>query len=1308
MSTDYTAEDQARHRRQIAESSHLMEEARKILKNLPKQTEILQKDPKQSIPFQLQTPENAETAPTPAPPSPTRPSGGDVDTQARLRQLLSQRLSKMNSETGTSTLTIELPPPTVTEPTDQPAEQEQEEPEKEEKPYLKDPEVITEEIAKTEEIYLSPSDVTYPIAKENPDAFIPRNIVEEGHWVPDIPFHKPLNVYRIENRLLWADPDRQQYFGADGHVKHETPGVNEIPPPFPVEPPNHDGVGLIEFRMAQKDDVQEQTITRGMIIEIKNVKFLVHSLSSPEDIAAARLEMAYNAYTNNLTADKSNYYKKRWRALIAQLAIDDTDEKKKDTLTKLIECYDMYDREGAFSGSLRDEVIKVSHELKDARNLANYTSTPCHLRWQKCSQKPEEIEREQAKLDAFINERALKIVQLEELEGRQADVNQIIYEIKERRKNLCLRQPGDPEWNAVFTMDMPITPNDQVPVDEQDRRNNITKTQIMLRIIIPNQTEIKTNYVKLSNSFESVFNKTIELKTTRLSPSIVVEICELDYRKKSKVVARLTIPVYVGEPPDYYSYEFTSDYQLENGKLIMGTVDARAYIRPDENQEIIVTIPDSNTKTKKRLVTDPSQFVSIPKVLEDVKKMDQNDPYITSNLSTLLSNRAKERVGEKFRLDALADSVKFNAFVPQSVNFQQQLKLQRILDERARQKRKEADQTGDKYLQNLKENQVVQSTVVREPLTLTDIVGEAPMPTLPSLLSAIAARLFMYRPLKPPRKERIPSSNVQTYSKIIIHLIRGMNIPQRTKLSTGPNTDPSLIYSSTIDTTTNVMARITYDDEVQKTYPVAGASPEWNQRFMFNVTKEKNEIPSVSELEKKEVRIDLFDHVVFNVVEDDRQTQTTHAHIEERYLGGIIFPVGAVWASGKVDGAITLETSPFILGYAQDPEPIKLSVFFTIDPPMKLIPRVNERESAESIEVKLRAEKWINMMRNNAVTKTRNVKLMANPTNGMPILICRMITPQNLPEGFTNQDRNKIARFVSLFPNVSDNSIFGSLDDVWCTSQQFLNLKAGDEEEHASLLCNYFKYMGLDAYVVFGYSIDHGNIAYVLTKEAGQLTLWDPLTGHHYNAKDRFCPLYSVGCILNETNVWANVQSSEEPWKIDWNLSNTGLWHPFFSSSFPLTSFDTPQETTLKYLPQESGLLSLEREIEVSIKTAVERARDQQRTIWNRDFGLLLRRALEQCERAVASNTNEHFDGIIDDLTRSYPSYRMYGTPFCVAFKDVDHVVQEVKIQECYLTENPNTEFALSVYVVPYPNQLKAVWVMLALIENIRPGGNRL
>jgi coiled-coil and C2 domain-containing protein 2A len=54
----------------------------------------------------------------------------------------------------------------------------------------------------------------------------------------------------------------------------------------------------------------------------------------------------------------------------------------------------------------------------------------------------------------------------------------------------------------------------------------------------------------------------------------------------------------------------------------------------------------------------------------------------------------------------------------------------------------------------------------------------------------------------------------------------------------------------------------------------------------------------------------------------------------------------------------------------------------------------------------------------------------------------------------------KAARFVSLIPQIEDNQSFaGQLPDLWCTSQEFLDLGAGDVEEHAILLCNYFNFI---------------------------------------------------------------------------------------------------------------------------------------------------------------------------------------------------------------------------------------------------------
>jgi len=49
---------------------------------------------------------------------------------------------------------------------------------------------------------------------------------------------------------------------------------------------------------------------------------------------------------------------------------------------------------------------------------------------------------------------------------------------------------------------------------------------------------------------------------------------------------------------------------------------------------------------------------------------------------------------------------------------------------------------------------------------------------------------------------------------------------------------------------------------------------------------------------------------------------------------------------------------------------------------------------------------------------------------------------------------------VSLIPQIEDNQAFaGQLPDLWCTSQEFLDLGAGDVEEHAILLCNYFNFI---------------------------------------------------------------------------------------------------------------------------------------------------------------------------------------------------------------------------------------------------------
>jgi hypothetical protein len=45
-----------------------------------------------------------------------------------------------------------------------------------------------------------------------------------------------------------------------------------------------------------------------------------------------------------------------------------------------------------------------------------------------------------------------------------------------------------------------------------------------------------------------------------------------------------------------------------------------------------------------------------------------------------------------------------------------------------------------------------------------------------------------------------------------------------------------------------------------------------------------------------------------------------------------------------------------------------------------------------------------------------------------------------------------------MIPFVKDIQSFIGAMDLWCTNQQFWEIGAGDEEEHAIMLYNYFRY----------------------------------------------------------------------------------------------------------------------------------------------------------------------------------------------------------------------------------------------------------
>lgn len=87
----------------------------------------------------------------------------------------------------------------------------------------------------------------------------------------------------------------------------------------------------------------------------------------------------------------------------------------------------------------------------------------------------------------------------------------------------------------------------------------------------------------------------------------------------------------------------------------------------------------------------------------------------------------------------------------------------------------------------------------------------------------------------------------------------------------------------------------------------------------------------------------------------------------------------------------------------------------------------------------------------------------------------------------------------------------------------------GDEEEHAVLLVNYFLYLGKRAWLLLGVAVPEGPTAYVLTAEGSDYWIWNASTGEHYSYQDLYCPLQSVGCLVDADNVSTATASRRPP-----------------------------------------------------------------------------------------------------------------------------------------------------------------------------------
>ena len=640
----------------------------------------------------------------------------------------------------------------------------------------------------------------------------------------------------------------------------------------------------------------------------------------------------------------------------------------------------------------------------------------------------------------------------------------------------------------------------------------------------------------------------------------------------------------------------------------------------------------------------------------------------------------------------------------------------------------------NKFLLDIREK-VTQISSQRRDLVLSDIVVSDFIPNISSLQATLAELIAPRRPLKPRRQVRkeVAHTSVVSTASIVVRVVRAYNVPLRMPSTSGPHPDyfsaqhdqahnmiEASIRSATIGAQNQGLVspfvEVAFEDKVLRTTTSSGANPSWNEDLSVSYEfLEKNFSASNPDRTTRTLYIRLFDEILVDILEDDRERATTiHQRIQKQFIGSLQLPFSTLRQRQKIEGTFQLEVPSILLGYSmqgmqrtgsenlsgkqKDSPKCQLQLFISLDPPFTVSSPVNNvlqsEEDHRHLEFTNQKLKALQVR-----YPSRNIFAIAMDTSGSLVFLSRYIHPQNPPlevlQDATDlaQKMEFVAQFVSLIPFFSESLCLTREYNVWITSDHFLQLLGGDVEQHAVLLCNYFLYCGIQAWLILGHAIPEGKTAYVLTpspipEEVGYW-IWNSSKGVHYYQNEPGIPLISIGCIVNGSNIWANVQEHDHPSLVVLELSNNKLWTPLLPSDVDWTSV----QQDLAYTQTDSyKVKEIQQRFERSARDFIMKGRNRFVTKWNRHCTKGLQAILPSLENhSLAASLGEHYQA----LNEVRSSYDLSGFPMNFRYSDADHLLEAIERTGIHLSENKNAEFGLGVHIHAYPNDILSLWVYM-------------
>jgi centrosomal protein CEP76 len=305
------------------------------------------------------------------------------------------------------------------------------------------------------------------------------------------------------------------------------------------------------------------------------------------------------------------------------------------------------------------------------------------------------------------------------------------------------------------------------------------------------------------------------------------------------------------------------------------------------------------------------------------------------------------------------------------------------------------------------------------------------------------------------------------------------------------------------------------------------------------------------------------------------------------------------------------------------------------------------------------------------------------------------------------------SRFVSLIPfqGSQDTAVGAQRPDQWASMHTFLAKARGGADEHALLLCSLLLGFDLDAYVVMGTDQSRQPHTWVMTRSGGTdpVMFWEPLAGTRTPCADAKAVTWQgraldrIGCVFNHKRLYANIQRDDSVLETSFDLENRAHWMATQQDMIPSLRSQQPVPLVM----MSSNATAMEEALESSLRELIAEHRHNigQRTKFDSHLEYLL-------SPALAAYESERTNGIVignaefqQSIKRAVPEGHTFkGFPIQFAHVNAKRMMAAF-MQAPVAADILNTQsvveaarFAVRVHVVLFPENVHAVWIMLATV----------